>query len=134
MRELEKTFKGLADVTRLRILNLLFRGQLCVCDLQYVLGALQPNISRHLTYLKNSGLVVDRRQGQRMYYRLANPKDGFQKELFSFLRTVFSQDAAFAGDSQRLQKAIENRSCGAPQWRPYSGLPKDSSNSERRGQ
>ena len=133
MRKLEKTFKGLADGTRLRILNLLLHGELCVCDVQHVLGALQPNISRHLTYLKNAGLVVDRRDGPRMCYRLADPIEGLGKELFSFLRTAFSHDAAFASDSQRLQKAIEDRSCSDTQGRPYSGLPKDLSNSEHGG-
>ena len=63
MKELEQLFKGLADQTRLRILNLLIHGELCVCDIQYVLESPQPNVSRHLTYLKNSGLVLDRRDG-----------------------------------------------------------------------
>src|ERR1017187_116219 len=68
MRDIEQLFKGLADVTRLRILNLLLHGELCVCDIQYVLDSAQPNISRHLMYMKNSGLVLDRREGQRIYY------------------------------------------------------------------
>jgi len=134
MRELEKIFKGLADLTRLRILNLLLHGELCVCDVQYVLGLLQPNISRHLTYLKNSGLVLDRREGPRMCYRLADPIEGLSKELFAFLRTAFSQNAAFADDSHKLQKAIEDGACNATQWHPYSGLPKDLCNTERKGQ
>lgn len=133
MKELEKLFKGLADVTRLRILNLLLHGELCVCDVQHVLGALQPNISRHLTYLKNAGLVVDRRQGPRMYYSLADPIDGMGKELFPFLRSAFSQDAVFSNDSQKLRKAIEAGACNAAQWRPYSGLAKGAGHAERGG-
>ena len=62
-KELEQCFKGLADQSRLRILNLLLQGELCVCDIRYVLEASQPNVSRHLTYLKSSGLVADRREG-----------------------------------------------------------------------
>ena len=77
MRDLEQLFKGLADQTRLRILNLLIHGELCVCDIQYVLESSQPNVSRHLTYLKNSGLLLDRREGARMYYRLAQPSEEF---------------------------------------------------------
>src|ERR1019366_10315030 len=75
MRELEQLFKGLADQTRLRILNLLIHGELCVCEIQYVLESSQPNVSRHLIYLKNSGLVLDRREGARMYYQLAQPNE-----------------------------------------------------------
>jgi len=67
-------------------LNLLLHGELCVCDIQFVLEASQPNVSRHLSYLKNSGLVLDRRDGFRIYYRLAQPKQGAKKRLFEFSR------------------------------------------------
>jgi ArsR family transcriptional regulator, arsenate/arsenite/antimonite-responsive transcriptional repressor len=66
VNDLEQLFKGLADRNRLRILNLLLHGELCVCDIRYVLESSQPNVSRHLTYLTNSGQVVDRREGTRM--------------------------------------------------------------------
>ena len=122
MRELEQRFKGLADQTRLRILNLLIHGELCVCDIQYVLESSHPNVSRHLTYLKNSGLVFDRREGARMYYRLAQANEGVNKLLFAFLRDVFRNSGALAEDSRQLKKAIENGSCTASEWRPYSAL------------
>ena len=80
MKELEQYFKALADANRLRILNLLLHGELCVCDIQFVLEASQPNVSRHLAYLKNSGLVLDRRDGFRIFYRLADPKQGAKKK------------------------------------------------------
>ncbi len=122
MKELEQIFKGLADANRLRILNLLMHGELCVCDIQYVLDAPQPNVSRHLIYLKNSDLVLDRRQGPRMYYRLAQPADGIHKKLFAMLRQVFESEAAFAEDTRKLKKAIEHGCCTVSEWRPMSGL------------
>ena len=122
MKELEQYFKGFADQTRLRILNLLIHGELCVCDIQYVLESPQPNVSRHLTYLKNSGLVLDRREGARMYYRLAQPEERVHKPLFGFLRDAFQSSKALAEDSRKLKKAIENGSCTASEWRPYSAL------------
>jgi ArsR family transcriptional regulator len=122
MRELEQLFKGLADQTRLRILNLLIHGELCVCDIQYVLESSQPNVSRHLIYLKNSGLVLDRREGARMYYRLAQPNEGLKKLLFTFLRDAFRHSDELAEDSRRLKKAIEGGSCTVGEWRPYSAL------------
>jgi ArsR family transcriptional regulator len=124
MRELEQVFKGLADQTRLRILNLLLHGELCVCDIQYVLESSQPNVSRHLTYLKNSGLVVDRREGARMYYQLAQPNEGLHKLLFGFLRDAFKSPGVLIEDSRRLKGAIENGSCTACEWHPYSALAK----------
>jgi ArsR family transcriptional regulator, arsenate/arsenite/antimonite-responsive transcriptional repressor len=122
MRELERLFKGLADQTRLRILNLLTHGELCVCDIQYVLGSPQPNVSRHLTYLRNSGLVLDRRGGPRMFYRLAQGNEILKKSLFAFLREAFSHSEVLQKDSQNLKKAIRHGSCSLSEWRPNSAV------------
>ena len=122
MKELELLFKGLADQTRIRILNLLIHGELCVCDIQYVLESPQPNVSRHLTYLKNSGLVLDRRDGSRMYYRLAQSTEKLHKSLFGFLRDAFQSSDALAEDLRKLKKAVETGSCTVSEWRPYSAL------------
>jgi ArsR family transcriptional regulator len=122
MKELERICKGLADTNRLRILNLLLHGELCVCDLQYVLASPQPNVSRHLTYLKNSGLVIDRRDGARMCYSLADPHEGFRRQLFGFLRAAFKNEEVFVKDSNKLREAVEAGCCNASAWRPYSAL------------
>lgn len=122
MKELERYFKGLADGSRLRILNLLLHGELCGCDIQYVLGTSQPNVSRHLQYLKNSGMVLDRREGTRMYYRLAQPNERLHRVLFAFLRDAFKLSDVLADDSGKLKKAIEKGSCTASEWHPYSAL------------
>lgn len=106
----ESYFKGLADASRLRIMNLLLTGELCGCDLQYVLGASQSNISRHLGYLKRSGLVIDRRAGFRVYYCLAEPVSREHKDLIAFLRGALN-DAAFLDDAKKLRKAIKNGAC-----------------------
>jgi ArsR family transcriptional regulator len=66
-------FKSLADETRARATLLIVRqGELCVCELMHALEESQPKISRHLAQLRSSGLLLDRRQGQWVYYRL-NP-------------------------------------------------------------
>lgn len=64
-------FTALADETRLRILNLLSERELCVCDLIKVLNEPQSKISRHLAYLRRSGLVEGRKEGLWMHYRLS---------------------------------------------------------------
>lgn len=122
MKQVEQIFKGLADSNRLRILNLLMHGELCVCDIQYVLDSPQPNVSRHLIYLKNSGLVVDRREGPRMYYRIVQRSDGVQQKLFALLQQVFESEAGFTEDTRKLKKAIENGSCTVSEWHSLSGL------------
>ncbi|MGF6593001.1 metalloregulator ArsR/SmtB family transcription factor [Pseudomonas sp. 2835] len=66
-------FKCLADETRARATLLIAReGELCVCELMCALDDSQPKISRHLAQLRTCGLLLDRRQGQWVYYRL-NP-------------------------------------------------------------
>jgi ArsR family transcriptional regulator len=118
MRELEQYFKALADSTRLRILNLLLQGELCVCDVQYVLDISQPNVSRHLAYLKNSGLVQDRRDGYRIFYRLADPDLETKKLLYDFLRQSFLQQAQLKDDTARLKEAISAGACALSEWKP----------------
>ena len=64
-------FKCLADDTRTKITLLVVNeGELCVCELTAALDLSQPKISRHLALLRSSGLLMDRRQGQWVYYRL----------------------------------------------------------------
>lgn len=66
-------FKCLADATRARLTLLVVReGELCVCELIHALEDSQPKISRHLAQLRSCGLMLDRRQGQWIYYRI-NP-------------------------------------------------------------
>ena len=122
MKELEQYFKALADRNRLRILNLLLHGELCVCDIQFVLEASQPNVSRHLAYLKNSGLVLDRRDGFRIFYRLAEPKQGLKKKVFEFLQDTYKSEDQLQDDTHRLKEAIQEGSCTVSEWKPYSGV------------
>lgn len=66
-------FQFLSDETRLRSLLLMLQeGELCVCELVHALGIIQPKVSRHLATLRDAGIVIDRRQGQWIYYQL-NP-------------------------------------------------------------
>lgn len=63
-------FHALSDETRLRILDLLRRGERCVCDLADQLDAAQSRLSFHLRTLKDAGLVTDRRDGRWVHYAL----------------------------------------------------------------
>ena len=68
-----EVFKSLSDETRVRATLLIAdQGELCVCELMCALDDSQPKISRHLAQLRSNGLLLDRRQGQWVYYRL-NP-------------------------------------------------------------
>jgi len=69
--QLQEVFKALADSTRLRILALLGNNEVCVCHLHDSLGLPQPTVSRHLAYLRRTGLVTVRRDGVWMHYRVS---------------------------------------------------------------
>src|SRR6478752_6026639 len=73
--EMEGLFKALGDVTRLRILGLLLTGEVCVCDIHESLKIPQSKASRHLAYLRKSGLVETRRDGLWIHYRLGKIAD-----------------------------------------------------------
>jgi DNA-binding transcriptional ArsR family regulator len=75
MEYLVELFKSLGDETRLRILNLLYERELCVCDVMAALNIPQSRASRHLICLKRSGLAKDRREAQWMYYSLVDGKE-----------------------------------------------------------
>lgn len=123
MERLASNFKALADENRLRILSLLFHGELCGCDIQHVLGASQSTVSRHLSYLKNAGLVLDRRAGYRVFYRLVQSEDREISELFAYLVPVFAKDKLLKEDMKKLREAIKDGACTVSEWKPLSGLP-----------
>ncbi|MBN2801637.1 MAG: winged helix-turn-helix transcriptional regulator [Deltaproteobacteria bacterium] len=81
MKTYAEIYKAIGDETRITILALLiFKKELCVCDVEGILEISQSKASRHLRYLKNAGLITDRREGIWVYYRITADKqsEGFQ--------------------------------------------------------
>jgi ArsR family transcriptional regulator len=72
LEKLLDVLKALSDETRLRIINLIYEKELCVCDVMEALQISQAKASRHLIYLKNAGLVNDRKHAQWVYYSILN--------------------------------------------------------------
>ena len=81
VQALADTFSALGDPTRVRILDALSHGELCVCDLIGVVDKPQPTVSRHLSYMRKAGLVRARKQGLWQYYSLAPAKNCFHQKL-----------------------------------------------------
>jgi len=101
-------FRALSDQTRLRILNLLRGGELCVCHLVAVLGVPQPTASRHLSYLRKVGLVVVRKDGLWSHYRLSPTRGKSHKMLLACLVQCFQEDAIFSEDGAKLRSRIKS--------------------------
>ena len=106
----ELLFKALADRTRLRLLNLMGCGEVCVCFLVEVLGVSQPKISRHLAYLRRAGVVEARREGKWMHYRVVEPEDEGARRVLAETRAWLAEDRDLGRDRERLVKI-----CCAPQ-------------------
>ena len=99
-------FRALSDRTRLRILHLLQGGELCVCHIVAVLDVPQPTASRHLSYLRKAGLVVARKEGLWMHYRLAPAQSKSHAMLLECLAQCFREECVFAKDQERLRTGI----------------------------
>jgi ArsR family transcriptional regulator, arsenate/arsenite/antimonite-responsive transcriptional repressor len=100
--QMELLFRALADRTRLRLLNLMAAGEVCVCFFVEVLGTNQPKISRHLAYLRRAGVVAARREGKWMHYRVAAPSDEHAARVFAEVLKWLGEDRDMQRDRARL--------------------------------
>src|SRR5215210_1108176 len=98
----ELFFSALADKTRLRLLNLMRDGEVCVCFFAETLGTNNPKISRHLSYLKRANLVTGRRDGKWMHYRINEPTDPKAKTVFDAALKMINDDPQMLRDRKRL--------------------------------
>ena len=106
----EDIFKALMHPTRLSILEILREGEQCVCHLEAVLNSRQAYISQHLMVLREAGLVEDRREGARIYYRVVEP------EVFDLVETAMR----LGGVEPRHQGNIRVEGCPCPSCSPGS--------------
>jgi ArsR family transcriptional regulator, arsenate/arsenite/antimonite-responsive transcriptional repressor len=116
---LEQVFRALADSTRLRLLHLMHGRELCVCYLVEVLEVPQPKISRHLAYLRRAGLVLARREGKWMHYRLAAPSNRHAAEILSTTLDSLKREPQMQRDVQKLNSAC----CGPRSLVQVIGAP-----------
>jgi ArsR family transcriptional regulator len=101
--KLVQIYRCLCDETRLRILHLLKQGPLCVCHFQEILQLPQVAVSKHLAYLRRTGMVEARRHEQWMIYSLpASPCRELSRQL-SCLQDCVQTEAVFRKDLRRLK-------------------------------
>jgi ArsR family transcriptional regulator len=111
LTDFSELFKSLSEPVRLRILYLLLeRGELCVCDIVNALGIPQSMASRHLAFLRHSGLVSTRREGVWIYYQLLE-NTAFISRLLEDFRVTGGQVLALQDDVERLAAEGDNNCC-----------------------
>jgi ArsR family transcriptional regulator len=104
--ELEILFKALADKTRLRILALLGNNEVCVCHIHDSLGVPQPTVSRHLGYLRRSGLVAARRDGVWMHYQVSGSLSPRLRGVLAAAVEALQQVPATTQDRKQFQRSF----------------------------
>ena len=107
LEALTTVYAALADPTRLRILSLLGDGEICVCHLHASLDVPQPTASRHLAYLRKSGLVEARRDGVWMHYKLAPIDSPVVESVVKAALHALTHTDISAKDERRLQIALK---------------------------
>lgn len=110
-RGLAQLHKALGDETRLRIVNLLaHRAELCVCDVESCLEISQSKASRHLVYLKNAGLVEDRRDATWVYYRITRDHP-YLRAVVRGIKKALADDETALRDLRRSNEVEQSSSC-----------------------
>jgi ArsR family transcriptional regulator len=128
LTEMETLFMALGDATRLRILGLLLTGEVCVCDIHESLKIPQSKASRHLAYLRRSGLVETRRDGLWIHYRLGTLSDPVLRAVADAVGHALTHADTVHRDAERLHKrngccmpardAVPGAACCSPKARP----------------
>ncbi|MEK6200796.1 MAG: metalloregulator ArsR/SmtB family transcription factor [Desulfobulbaceae bacterium] len=114
MRAFIRVMKALSEPNRVRIVKILGRQELCVCELQSLLGIAQSTVSKHLKILEEAGLVVFRKEGSWIIYRLSQGEDSdYARVLLENLYGWLEHDSQFQEMVLRLGQVDQERICAA---------------------
>lgn len=100
-----ETFKALAEESRLRILALLTDGEMCVCEIEETLGMTQSNVSRHLTALRNAGIIECNKSAQWAFYSVSATFKSDYGHLWLLLQEKLNQEPYLRWKQIRDQNA-----------------------------
>jgi len=106
--DLTDIYRSFSDYTRLRILNLLLQQPICVCHIQDVLGLPQVNVSQHLAYLRNAGIVTFDRVQTWKIYRIVSPAPPELTVNLEALAQCAKSNRTFRADLSRLKTVLQN--------------------------
>ena len=108
---MDQVFKALSEEGRLRILSVLFQSELCVCEIEDILQLMQSNVSRHLTILKNAGILKSYKNAQWIYYSINEEFKRDNGELYRYLELRLKGLSTYKIDIERLHKCKERNLC-----------------------
>ncbi|MFY9345435.1 MAG: metalloregulator ArsR/SmtB family transcription factor [Planctomycetota bacterium] len=104
--------RAVADPVRVRILaTILEAGELCVCHVEAAVGVSQSRASRHLATLKRAGMVVDRREGAWVHYRVPRRPDAIARAILRLIRDTMETDAQTRAIARRAVALRDRTAC-----------------------
>ena len=112
MEKLVKIFKALGDRNRLRIVKMLQRRSLCVCEITAILSLATPTVSKHLSILKEAGIIKDLKNGRWVEYSLNKDKmSPYLMGLFPLLSYWLEDDEQIKLDAERIKTVNREKLC-----------------------
>ena len=99
--------KALSDLNRVRVVSMLTAGELCVCQVTEVLQLATSTVSKHISILKQAGLVEARREGRWMHYRLADQPSQAAQQAIDWVRAHGQEDPVIQKDQRALGKVLK---------------------------
>ena len=112
MKEINSFGQAIEDPTRVRILAVLLRSELCVCELVDALEVSQSTLSSHLQVLRQTGIVVTRKEGRWAYYSLAKGKAAPLHAILALFKNEIGSDSRLMRDAKRIRERLALREDG----------------------
>ena len=112
LKELTEIFKALADRNRIRIIKILQKRPLCVCEIREVVDISQPAVSRHLNILKNAGLIEDEKDGVWTNCRLSKGVGNeYVSQILKYLESRGEEDSLIITDHRKVTRVDRKAIC-----------------------
>jgi ArsR family transcriptional regulator len=107
MREVLAITNALADESRVRAVIALRRGRLCVCQIAELLQLAPSTVSKHLSILRQGGLVDAQKKGRWIHYFIPDKPDESVRQTLDWLTSALAKDAKVAADMKRLKEILK---------------------------
>ncbi len=111
-RDYVNIFKALSDPNRIRIVKMLAERELCMCEIREVLDLSNSTVSKHLTILRDAGLLLDTKDGKWVNFRLNDKSENiFIRSLIRLINKSFDDDESIQEDAVKLQRVNRKKIC-----------------------
>ena len=111
-REDVRVFKALGDANRLRIVKMLGERELCLCEIREVLGLSNSTVSKHLSILRDAGLILDSKEGKWVNFRLNSAAGSSHiRSILDLMRKSYGNDETVRADAKKLSSVDRQKIC-----------------------